>query len=134
MNRCYICLENTCIYYKNNNCNCLIYCHKKCFDYIKKINKCIICRKDVNVDIEQFIFKNIERTFVYKLLNLIYDNSIINFLITLKTYSHFILFIIYSLFSSIFLILCIFILLVYYSFLKNKYFKYNYNKFFIKNC
>jgi hypothetical protein len=134
MNRCYICLENTRIYYKNNNCNCLIYCHKKCFDYIKKINKCIICRKDVNVDVEPIIFKNIERTLIYKLLNLIYDNCIINFLITLKTYSHFILFIIYSLFSSIFLILCIIIVLLYYFYLKYKYEKYNnFNKFFIKN-
>ena len=134
MDRCYICLENTCIYYKYNNCNCLIYCHKKCFDYIKKNNKCIICKKDLGLDVEQIIFKKIEKTLIFRFLILIYNNSIVNFLITLKTFSHFIFFIIYSLLSSLFLILCIFILLVYYSFLKNKYFKYNYyNKFFIKN-
>ena len=46
---CYICLENTEIYYKSNLCNCKIYCHEKCMEKIITYNKCIICKKINNI-------------------------------------------------------------------------------------
>jgi hypothetical protein len=47
MDNCYICLEKTSIYYKLLNCNCSIYCHEECFRKILKLDKCIICKKNI---------------------------------------------------------------------------------------
>ncbi len=136
MDKCYICLENTSIYFKNNNCNCLIYCHEKCFDIIKNHNTCILCRKKNNVDLDDIVYKIMNKTLLLRFINLIYNNFIFNYLITIRTYIHFGLFTIYSILASLLLIfLSIFIILLYCSiYIKYKYTNYNnFNKFFIKN-
>jgi hypothetical protein len=137
MNNCYICLEDTFIYYKNINCNCLIYCHEKCFDNIKNNNKCILCRKNTKLDLDTIIYRAIEKTLLFRFINLIYDNFIFNFLINISTYIHFGLFVIYSILASLLLLLLsIFIILLYCSIYiyYNKYTNHNnFNKFFIKN-
>jgi hypothetical protein len=137
MNNCYICLEETFIYYKNINCNCLIYCHKKCFDKIKNNKTCIICRKDTKLDLETIVYRVIEKTLLFKFINLIYNNFIFNYLIKISTYIHFGLFVIYSIIASLLLLLLsIFIILLYCSiYIYNYIYKKhnNFNKFFIKN-
>jgi hypothetical protein len=133
MNNCYICLENTFIYYKYINCNCFIYCHEECFDKIKNNNTCIICRKNINLDLENIIYKIIEKTLLFKLINLIYNNFIFNYLININSFTQFVFFYIYSIIASLLLLLLgIFIILLYYSLYL--YINHNkYNKFYIKN-
>ena len=136
MDKCYICLDNTFIYYKYNNCNCLIYCHEKCFDKIKNNYKCIICRNKI-INTEEFIYSIFEKTLLYKIIILLINNFILEYLLEMNTYLHFISFILYSLFNFIIIIiLAIITILSYYSiYLYNyKYINSNkYNKFFIKN-
>jgi hypothetical protein len=137
MDKCYICLDNTSIYYKYNNCNCIIYCHEECFDKIKNNNKCIICRNNIFINKENFIYSIFEKTLLYKITMLLINNSIFDYLLEMNTYLHFIFFILYSLFNVlIIIILAIITIISYYSiYLYNyKYINSNkYNKFFIKN-
>ena len=137
MDKCYICLDNTSIYYKNNNCNCLIYCHEECFDKIKNNNKCILCRNNNIINKEDFIYSIFEKTLLYKIIMLLINNSILDYLLEMSTYLHFGIFILYSLFNVIIIILLsIITILSYYSiYLYNyKYINSNkFKKFFIKN-
>ncbi len=137
MDKCYICLDNTSIYYKNNNCNCLIYCHEECFDKIKNNNKCIICHYNIIFNKEEFIYSIFEKTLLYKIIMLLINNSILDYLLEMSTYFHFTFFILYSLFNVIIILLLLFISILSYYSIYLYHYKYinsnQFNKFFIKN-
>ena len=112
MDNCYICLEKTSIYFKLNNCKCSIYCHDECFKKIQKQNKCIICKKNIN---DTFwidkVNEEAENIFILKILNNLYDNYLINDILTMKSISYLLLFVIYSIIVSLLTISLSFIVL-----------------------
>jgi len=100
MDNCYICLEKISIYFKLKNCKCSIYCHDECFKKILKMNRCIICKKNIN---NSFILNKI--------------NEDVENILKKKSKLNYILFIIYSFIISLLIIsLSPIILLVYITF------------------
>jgi hypothetical protein len=141
MDNCYICLEKTSIYFKLKNCKCSIYCHDECFNKILKMNKCILCKKNIN---NSFIFNKIneevENVLYIKFLNILYDNFILQNIVKKTSKLNYILFIIYSFVISLLtislspIILFFYITSYFYYYLKyrNKIYN-NYEKIYMYN-
>jgi hypothetical protein len=141
MDNCYICLEKTSIYYKLLNCNCSIYCHKECFQKILKLNKCIICKKNIyNYSLIDKVYNETENILFFRIIKILYDNYFLQYIMSNKSKINYLLFILYSIIISLFTIsLSIIFLFIYltsyiYYFLqyKNKIFT-NYEKKNIEN-
>jgi hypothetical protein len=138
MDNCYICLEKTSIYFKLKNCKCSIYCHDECFTKILNMNRCIICKKNIN---NYFIInKEVENVLYFNFLNILYDNFILQYILQRKSKLNYILFIIYSFLISLLtislspIILLHYLASYFYCFLKyrNKIYN-NYEKKYIYN-
>ena len=123
IDKCYICLEKTSIYFKLNNCKCSIYCHDECFKKIQKKNKCIICKQQIN-DIFWIdkVNEEAENIFILKILNNLYDNYLINDILTMKSISYLLLFVIYSITVSLLTISLSFIVLFWQTIIYSYYF------------
>lgn len=139
MDNCYICLEKTSIYFKLLDCNCSIYCHDECFTKILKQNKCIICKKKINNNLQEKIDKKLENIFLLKVIKLLHDNFIINNILKMKSKFDFLLFVSYSIIISfITIFLSILTIIMYFINYQYYYLKYknnidkNYIKFKIK--
>ncbi len=141
MDNCYICLEKTSIYFKLKNCKCSIYCHDECFNKILKMNRCIICKKNINnYFILNKINEEVENVLYFKFLNILYDNFILQNIIKRISKLNYILFIIYSFIISLLtislspIILFIYITSYFYYYLKyrNKIYN-NYEKIYMYN-
>ena len=119
---CYICLEKTNIYFKNEKCDCKIYCHDECFNKLYIFNKCIICKN--NISNKRFSFDITYRVIIYFYYNII--NYLIDFTL-LNIYSKLDLFInlTFTLLISFFL----FIFLSIYIYINNYFFSKKYYPF-----
>ena len=132
MNNCYICLEETSIYFLSKDCDCNIYCHEDCFTKILKLNKCIICKKKFNNDLLNKVNEKTEKIFILNILKILHDNFIINNILLMKSKIDLLFFVIYSIIiSSLTIFLSIFVLIIYSIYYTYYYYKYknNYNSY-----
>jgi hypothetical protein len=73
---CYICYNNI-NYLTKLECGCKIYVHINCYnDYLNKINKCMICKKNTCIMHNNTIFKFFEYNCM--ILNVLFNNLQIN--------------------------------------------------------
>lgn len=133
MDNCYMCLEKTSIYFLSKECDCKIYCHEECLKEILKLEKCILCKKNIN-NLSNKIEEETEKIFLLRILKKLHDNKLINNILRMESSFDLLFFVIYSLIISIITIfLSIFILIIYYGYYTYYYYKYKNNNYnFVK--
>jgi len=129
-----MCLEKTSIYFLSKECDCKIYCHEECLKEILKLEKCILCKKNINNNLSNKIEEETEKIFLLRILKKLHDNKLINNILRMESSFDLLFFVIYSLIISIITIfLSIFILIIYYGYYTYYYYKYKNNNYnFVK--